>query len=78
MCDSIKTMMHLLNPSHLRHMKPHTRHFKHVVRPQRVPGVHHTIMAKGNRQARRNLLGNTGHPATFWIGVMPTLQGDVD
>ena len=59
-------------------MQPHKRHIQHIGLAQRVPGIHHAIRAKTNRNTGIAQFGHTGLAAPLWITVVATLQHDID
>jgi hypothetical protein len=59
-------------------VQPHVSDLQHVGGAERVPRVHHAIMAKGDRNALRHQLLDARLPASFRIGVVTALQRDVD
>src|SRR5690606_34707699 len=74
----VKAFAHVFTAGHLRHMEAHGSHFEHVAAAHRVPRVHHAVVTEGAGDAVFQHFRNARHTATLGIGVVTTLNNDVD
>ena len=59
-------------------MQPHRGDLEHVGLAERVPGVHHAVVAEGDRDALALQLRHAGLAAALGVGVVAALDDDVD
>ena len=57
-----KRVAHVVAAGHVGDVEAHRGDFEHVALPQRVPGVHHAVMAEGDGDAVTAQLGHAGLP----------------
>ena len=76
--DGIEAGAHAGLARHLRNVQAHRRDFEHVAAAQRVPWIHHAVVAERNIDSRRHQFRNARHAAPFRIRVAASLQRDAD
>jgi hypothetical protein len=76
--DALEHRAHLGVPGHVADVQTHVRDVQHVVAAERIPRVHHAIVAAGDIHARLEQLLDARHAATLGIRIVPALQRDVD